>query len=70
MKLKELRIKRELSLKTLSELTNIPYRTLQDIEHGKISINNTSSINLYKISKALGVKMESLIDLENLQATM
>lgn len=62
--LRDMRIKREISITDLSKITGIPYRTLQDIELGNISINNTKAINVYKIAKALGVKMESLIERE------
>ena len=64
--LKELRTKKGYSLVELSKITDIPYRTLQDLEYGKIDINKTASGRLYKLSKALGVKMETLIDKENL----
>lgn len=64
--LKELRTKRNISMTELSKLTGIPYRTLQDLELGNHSINNAKAINLYKIAKALGVKMESLLDRDDM----
>ena len=63
--LKELRTKRNMSIMDLSKITGIPYRTLQDIELGNVNINNTKAINVYKLAKALDVKMETLLDRDN-----
>ena len=65
--MKELRLKKGLTQVELSKITDIPVRTIQDIECGKVNINNTASIRLYKLSKALGVKMESLIERETIK---
>lgn len=58
-KLKELRINNKLSQKKLSELTGIPYRSIQDLEADKVMhITTTRADYVYILSKTLGVKME------------
>lgn len=58
-KLKELRIKNKLSQKKLSELTGIPYRSIQDLEADKVMhIKTTRADYVYILSKTLGVEME------------
>lgn len=61
-KLREIREKQGLSIAELSKRTGIPYRTIQDLDTGALSINKSAAVNVYKISKVLRVKMESLID--------
>lgn len=59
MKLKELRKQRGLTQRKLSELTNIPLRTIEDLEADKkMHIKSTKAENLYKICLVLGVPME------------
>ena len=58
-KLKELRLQNNLSQKKLSELSNIPLRSIQDLEADKVMhITTTRADYLFRLSKILGVKME------------
>ena len=52
------RIKRNLTLSTLSELSNISISTLSKIENDKI--RNVSSVFLYRLSKILKIDYEYL----------
>lgn len=69
-KLREIRQKKGISMVDLAKLTGIPYRTIQDLDSGSMDINRTSAAKLYLIAKALGTKMEHLIELDNLQGKM
>ena len=51
----------------LSKLSGLPYMTINDICNGKTSIAKCSAMTLYRIAKALGVSMESLIESETEQ---
>lgn len=64
--LKEIREKRNLSQSELAELSKINLRTLQDYEQGHKDINNAKAITLFKLSKALGCNMESILNLGDL----
>lgn len=46
----------------LSKLSEIPYTTINDICSGKAKLEKCSAETIYKISKVLGVSMESLIE--------
>ena len=48
----------------LSKISKIPYATLSDILSGKTEITKCSAGTIYKLSKALQVSMESLLDNE------
>lgn len=48
----------------LSKLSGVPYATLNDLFSGKTRIEKCSAETLYKISKALQVSMEMLIEEE------
>ena len=56
--LKKERIKRNLSLSTLSKLSNISISILSKIENDKIK--NVSSVFLYRLSKILRIDYEYL----------
>lgn len=62
MKLEELLYKRNISALRCSQESQVPYSTLSDILKGKTPIEKTSSDTLYKLSKALNVSMEELIE--------
>lgn len=68
MKLRELRQAKGISLKELADLTNIPYRTLQDIESGHIE--KTKYENLYLVADALGCKVEDIVNLPTYTITI
>lgn len=61
MKLREIREAKGITLTQVAELTNIPYRTLQDIESGKIE--KTKYENLYLVADALGCLVDELVAL-------
>ena len=61
MKLREIRTAKGMTLTQVAELTNIPYRTLQDIESGKIE--KTKYENLYLVADALGCSVDELVEL-------
>lgn len=46
----------------LAKLTGIPFRTVQDYCQGRKKILNVSIDRVWKLAKALGCKMEDLID--------
>ena len=62
MKLKGYLKKEKLNVSDLSRLTGISYMTLNDLCKGKTSLTRTSAENLYRISTALGISMEELLD--------
>lgn len=58
-KLKQLRRAKHMTQQQLSEIANIPFRTIQDLEADVVMhITTTRADNLYKIAKALDVPME------------
>ena len=57
--LKKLRQQAGLSLRVLSQITNIPYRTLQDFENEKIT--QTSYENLFLLADTLACRIEDII---------
>lgn len=61
MKLREIRTAKGMTLTQVAELTNIPYRTLQDIESGKIE--KTKYENLYLVADALDCSVDELVAL-------
>lgn len=46
----------------LAKICDIPYSTLNDICNNKTPLNKCSAEIVYKISKALNVTMESLVE--------
>lgn len=58
-KLKQLRRAKHMTQQQLSEVANIPFRTIQDLEADNVMhMTTTRADYLYRISKALGVEME------------
>jgi len=57
--LKEERIKNNLTLRTLSELTNVSISTLSKIENDKV--RNISSVFLYKLSEIFKIDYNYLL---------
>ncbi len=62
MKIKEYIRQRGMNVNQLAAATGISYMTLNDLYKGRTSLSRTSSEHLYKISKALDVPMEELLD--------
>lgn len=53
---------KQITRKQLSELSNIPYSTINDICDGKIDFNKCDVETVYKIAKSLNVSMELLVE--------
>lgn len=62
--LKDHRIKKGLSQSQLASASGVSVRMIQYYEQGVKDINKASGETLYKLSKALGCKMEDLIEKE------
>lgn len=59
--------KKGFTIYKLSNKSSIPYSTLNDICNDKTKIKTCSGLTLYKLSKALDITMEDLIEEENIQ---
>lgn len=60
--LKELRNRTNLTQKELAEKASVSLRMVQKYEQGEKDLNKAQGITLYKLSKALGCRMEDLIN--------
>lgn len=65
-KLKEIREQRGLSQKKLAELSGVKVATVEKLDGGINNVNKARGETLYKLSRALGVNMEDLIDVDEL----
>lgn len=61
-RLKEYRIKRELSQSELSKLTGVNLRMIQFYETGFKNINHAHAETIFHLSKALSCNMEDLLE--------
>lgn len=68
--LKRYRTASGMSQSQLSEASGVSLRKIQGYEQGNLDINKGEAIGLYKLSKALGCRMEQLLELDVLQAPM
>lgn len=68
MSINDLLLAKGMSKYQLSKTSGIPKTTIIDICSGKTNIKKCSAETLYKLSKALGVTMESLIEPEPQQS--
>ena len=68
--LKRYRTDSGMSQAQLSEASDVSLRKIQGYEQGTLDINRGEAIGLYKLSKALGCRMEQLLELEVLQPPM
>ena len=64
MKLKEIRLANKLSQSQLAKKSEVSIRAIQKYEQKEVDINVAAAITVYKLAKALNVKMEDLIDTE------
>ena len=62
MDINELLKQKDITKYSLSKLSGVPFATISDICTGKASIEKCVAQTLYKLSKALGVTMEELIE--------
>lgn len=63
-KLKEIREKKNMSQSQLAKLSGVNFRTIQDYEQDKRSINKARAQTVYALSWALGCKIEDLVEFE------
>lgn len=68
--LKRYRTASGMSQSQLSEASGVSLRKIQGYEQGNLDINKGEAIGLYKLSKALGCRMEQLLELDVLQPPM
>ena len=68
--LNDLLIEKKISKYRLAKESGIPQTTIADICSGKSRIEKCSADTIYKIAKALGVSMESLIEQESENAAI
>lgn len=61
--LKEYRTKSGMSQSQLAEASGVNVRMIQYYEQGVKDINKASGETMYKLSRALGCKMEDLLEL-------
>ena len=64
IKLKEIRLANKLSQSQLAKKSEVSIRAIQKYEQQEVDINVAAAITVYKLAKALNVKMEDLIDTE------
>lgn len=62
--LKKVRKKSNLSQQELSNISGVNFRTLQDYEQGKKSINAASALTVFKLSKALSCEIREILELD------
>lgn len=62
-KLKKVREQSGLSQSKLSTMSGVNVRMIQHYEQGVKDINQAAGITLYKMSKALGVTIEDLLEI-------
>ena len=62
MYIRDLINERNISVYELSKKSNIPYTTLNDVVKGKTQLKRCSAETVYKLSKALHISMEELMD--------
>ena len=61
--LKRIREEKNITQAKLSEVSGVNLRTLQYYEQGYQDINKAQGITLYKVSQALGCRIEDILDL-------
>ena len=68
--LKRYRTASGMSQAKLSNASGVSLRSIQCYEQGVKDINRAEGLSLYKLSKALGCRMEQLLELDALQPPM
>lgn len=63
MRLKDFRIAAGLSQSELAARSGVSLRTLQEYEQGRKPINMAAGIKLYNLAKALGCRIEDLLEI-------
>lgn len=62
MKIKNARLKAELTQSKLAELTNIPVRTIRGYEQGTRKIDNANVNLVVKLANTLNCKLEDILE--------
>ena len=62
MRINELLQQKGMTRYRLSVLSGVPHSTLSELCSGKTNIRKCSAETVYKLAKALGVSMESLVE--------
>ena len=57
-------VNKDMSMSSLAKKTSLPYTTINRLVNDRLDINDCNAAAVYKISKALGVSMEQLINEE------
>lgn len=65
MNFEQLLLSKNTSANQLSKLSGVPRSTILDMVRGRSDVKKASGITLYKIAKAIGVSMETLIILDS-----
>lgn len=66
-RLKQIREQKGLSQKELAKLSGVKLVTVQKLDGGVNNVNKAQGETLYKLVKVLGVSMEDLIDVEEIE---
>lgn len=61
----QLLLSKKFSVNRLSKASGVSRTTILDLVKGRSDLRKASGINLYKIAKALGVSMETLIEIDS-----
>ncbi|MCR4668873.1 MAG: helix-turn-helix transcriptional regulator [Clostridia bacterium] len=69
MAINEMLRKNGMSLYRLSERSGIPYSTLREIAEGKRDLRRCTADTVFKLSRALGVSMDSLMESVHLDSS-
>ena len=67
MNIKAKRKELNISQSELAELTGIKLRTLQEYEQNRRDVKQASAESVYEISKALGIRIEDVLEREYLK---
>ncbi len=62
MRIQKILEQKNMSVYRLAKISNLPYATVREICCGKTQIEKCSAETVYRLSKALGVSMEELIE--------
>ena len=62
MTVNDLMAQKNMTKYRLSKSSGIPYTTVNDICNGRAQLDKCSAETVYKLSKALGVSMEALLE--------
>ena len=63
--LKRNRKNNNLTQKALAEKSGVKLCTIKSYEQGRVLIDNAPAINVFRLAKALGIEMETLLQLPN-----